>query len=159
MKINIKVDKDYEECLTGLIKQYGQRLAELNGFASAQMNYTEFIDNFVEKKTVADASIDGNANVGTKDACSLMLEMNKPHSKLLSFNKIFIEMKKKFGVERAKEWLTNEYVGFFYNHDAATTSFVPLCILNIISIASFTTRTSFAIYSFSCSVNSCPAQR
>ena len=73
MKINIKVDKDYEECLTGLIKQYGQRLAELNGFASAQMNYTEFIDNFVEKKTVADASIDGNANVGTKDACSLML--------------------------------------------------------------------------------------
>lgn len=127
MKINIKVDKDYEECLTGLIKQYGQRLAELNGFASAQMNYTEFIDNFVEKKTVADASIDGNANVGTKDACSLMLEMNKPHSKLLSFNKIFIEMKKKFGVERAKEWLTNEYVGFFYNHDAATTSFIPYC--------------------------------
>ena len=56
-----------------------------------------------------------------------MSEMNKPHSKLLSFNKIFIEMKKKFGIERAKEWLTNEYVGFFYNHDAATTSLVPYC--------------------------------
>lgn len=127
MQINIKVDKDFENCLEGLINKYGSRLAELNGFADKQLNYTEFIDNFVEKKTVADATIDGNANARTKDICSLMSEMNKPHSKLLSFNKIFIEMKKKFGLARAEEWLTNEYIGFFYNHDAATTSLVPYC--------------------------------
>lgn len=127
MQINIKVDKDFENCLEGLINKYGSRLAELNGFADKQLNYTEFIDNFVEKKTVADATIDGNANARTKDICSLMSEMNKPHSKLLSFNKIFIEMKKKFGLARAEEWLSNEYIGFFYNHDAATTSLVPYC--------------------------------
>ena len=62
MQINIKVDKDFENCLEGLINKYGSRLAELNGFADKQLNYTEFIDNFVEKKTVADATIDGNAN-------------------------------------------------------------------------------------------------
>jgi len=43
----------------------------LNGFSEKQLNYTDFIDNFVDKNTVADASIDGNANVGTKDITSL----------------------------------------------------------------------------------------
>ena len=59
------------------------------------MSYNSFIDNFVDKNTVADASIDGNANVGTKDVCSLMTEMSKPHLKLLSFNKIYYELTKK----------------------------------------------------------------
>ena len=62
----------------------------------------------VDKQTVADASIDGNANVGTKDICSLTAEMSKPHSKLLAFNKIFYELNKKYGLQTANEWLENE---------------------------------------------------
>ena len=90
--INIKLDKDFTYHLEYLISKYGVALARLNGFSDEQLNYTDFIDNFVDKQTVADASIDGNANVGTKDICSLSTEMNKPHSKLLAFNKIFYEL-------------------------------------------------------------------
>jgi hypothetical protein len=36
-------------------------------FADGQLSYTDFIDNFVDTETVADASVDGNANVGQKD--------------------------------------------------------------------------------------------
>ena len=86
-QINIKLDKDFRKQANKLIRKYGDKMAELNGFAGKQLGYTEFIDNFVDKQTVADASIDGNANVGTKDVCSLLSEMNKPHSKLLAFNK------------------------------------------------------------------------
>lgn len=125
--INIKLDKDFTNHLEYLISKYGIDLAKLNGFADEQLNYTDFIDNFIDKQTVADASIDGNANVGTKDICSLVTEMNKPHSKLLAFNKIFYEIKKKYGLKRAKQWLNAEYTGFYYLHDAASTTFVPYC--------------------------------
>ena len=125
--INIKLDKDFTNHLEYLISKYGVDLAKLNGFADEQLNYTDFIDNFIDKQTVADASIDGNANVGTKDICSLITEMNKPHSKLLAFNKLFYEIKKKYGLKRAKQWLNAEYTGFYYLHDAASTTFVPYC--------------------------------
>lgn len=125
--INIKLDKDFTYHLEYLISKYGVALARLNGFSDEQLNYTDFIDNFVDKQTVADASIDGNANVGTKDICSLSTEMNKPHSKLLAFNKIFYELKKKHGLKRAKQWLETEYLGGFYLHDAFSSSMVPYC--------------------------------
>ena len=125
--INIKLDKDFTYHLEYLISKYGVALARLNGFSDEQLNYTDFIDNFVDKQTVADASIDGNANVGTKDICSLSTEMNKPHSKLLAFNKIFYELKKKHGLMRAKQWLETEYLGGFYLHDAFSSSMVPYC--------------------------------
>ena len=34
-------------------------MAKLNGFADKQISYTDFIDNFVDKERIADASIDG----------------------------------------------------------------------------------------------------
>lgn len=126
-KINIKLDKDFVNHLSHLISKYGEDLAKLNGFADEQLSYTDFIDNFVDHSTVADASIDGNANVGTKDICSLSAEMSKPHSKLLAFNKIFYEMKKKHGLKRAKEWMNAEYLGYFYLHDASSSTYVPYC--------------------------------
>lgn len=125
--IDLKLDKDFTTQLDYLISKYGPDLAKLNGFANEQLNYTDFIDNFIDKQTVADASIDGNANVGTKDICSLTTEMHKPHSKLLAFNKIFYELKKSHGLDAAKNWLTAEYLGYFYLHDAASSTFVPYC--------------------------------
>ena len=97
MNINIKLDKDFESCFDRIRSQYGETLARLNGLSMEQLDYTDFIDNFIDKQTVADASIDGNANVGHKDIVSLINEMSKPHSKLLAFNKIFYEIRVRFG--------------------------------------------------------------
>ena len=60
---------------------------------------TKTIHNFIDKETVADASVDGNANVGHKDIVTLMNEMPKPHRKLLAFNKIYYELNKKYGLD------------------------------------------------------------
>ena len=109
MNIDIKLDKTFTEELTKLKAEYGEKFARLNGLADEQLNYTDFIDNFIDKSNVASASIDGNANVCTKDVTSLLNEMNKPHMKLLSLNKIFYEMCKKYGEARAKEWLRAEW--------------------------------------------------
>ena len=127
MEINIRLDKNFTTQYNKLLNEYGTEMARLNGFSDEQLSYTDFIDNFVDKQTVADASIDGNANVGTKDICSLTAEMSKPHSKLLAFNKIYHEINKKYGFKTANEWLANEWDGHFYLHDAASTTYVPYC--------------------------------
>ena len=108
-------------------EKYGEEMAAINGFSDSTLSYTDFIDNFVDKDTVADASVDGNANVGQKDIVTLMNEMPKPHQKLLSFNKIYHEMNKRYGFKRANEWFEAEWNGHLYMHDANTTSFVHYC--------------------------------
>lgn len=84
-------------------KKYGPEMAKLNGFADSQLDYTEFIDNFIDNQTVADASIDSNANANNKSMVTLINEMSKPHSKLLAFNKIYYELDKKYGRNTAEE--------------------------------------------------------
>lgn len=125
--IGIKLNKDFVKAYKELQDEFGDDLAKLNGFDYGQLSYTDFIDNFIDTDTVADASVDGNANVGQKDIVTLINEMPKPHQKLLAFNKIFFELEKKYGVETAKESLRNEWIGRSYLHDANTSSFVSYC--------------------------------
>ena len=127
MNINIRLSKNFTTQYNKMQEKYGEEMAAINGFSDGQLSYTDFIDGFVDKDTVADASIDGNANVGHKDIVTLMNEMPKPHQKLLAFNKIYHEMNKKYGFKRANEWLENEWNGHLYMHDANTTSFVHYC--------------------------------
>ena len=127
MKINIKLDPDFSYELTKLKAKYGEEFSKLNGLADEQLDYTDFIDNFIDTKIVADASVDANANVNQKSVVTLLSEMAKPHQKLLSFNKIFYELKKKYGLDIAKEWLNEEWTGKLYLHDAHHASFLHYC--------------------------------
>lgn len=127
MNVNIRLNKNFTTAYNKMQEKYGEEMAAINGFSDSTLSYTDFIDNFVDKDTVADASVDGNANVGQKDIVTLMNEMPKPHQKLLSFNKIYHEMNKRYGFKRANEWLEAEWNGHLYMHDANTTSFVHYC--------------------------------
>ena len=127
MNINIKLDRNFTSAFNKMMNKYGYEMARLNGFADDQLSYTDFIDNFVDKNTVADASIDGNANVGHKDILTLLNEMPKAHRKLLSFNKIYYELNKKYGFKTANEWLEKEWNKTLYMHDANSTSFIHYC--------------------------------
>ena len=95
--INIKTNKNFATALNKMIETYGEEFEKLNGFHETQMNYGDFIDNFT-RDNVADTTIDPNANASNKDVCSLNAEKGKSHDKLLAFNKIFIELQKKYGI-------------------------------------------------------------
>ena len=127
MYVNFKLDPQFTVRLQKLIVDHGEMMAKLNGFADDQMSYTDFIDNFIDKQNVADASIDANANVKNKDIRNLINEMSKPHAKLIAFNKLFYELKKEYGLEVAEKWLEGEYIGESYLHDASTSTFIPYC--------------------------------
>lgn len=127
MEINIKLNKNFTTQYNKLQAEYGTDIARINGFDDGQLSYTDFLDNFVAETTVADASIDGNSNVGHKDIVTLEKEMPKPHEKLIAFNKIYLEIQKKYGFQAANEWLKSEWIGELYMHDANTTSFKHYC--------------------------------
>lgn len=127
MDIKLKLYTPFVSCLNKMKDKYGENFEIMNGFHNSQLNFNDFIDNFVDSKNVADVSIDANANSSTHDIRTLMSDMMKPHTKLLAANKIFYEMTKKYGVAVAEKWLENEWNGAFYLHDFSTTTFIPYC--------------------------------
>ena len=126
MNIPIKMNKDFEKAMSVMQEKYGEDFEYLNGFHESQMNFSDFIDAFVDKN-VADVTIDANANASSKDIRSLLNEKGKSIDKMFAFNKIFHEIKKKYGLKTAKEWFEAEYSGAFYMHDAPTASYLPYC--------------------------------
>lgn len=127
MDIKLKLNKNFVACLNKLEEKYGENFERINGFHNVNLNFTDFIDNFVDSKNVADVTIDSNANSSTKDINTLKSDMMKPHLKLLAFNKIFYEITKKYGLPTAEEWLENEWNGAFYLHNAPTSTYLPYC--------------------------------
>ena len=127
MDINIQLLKNFTTQYNKLQAEFGTDIAHINGFDDDQLSYTDFIDNFIDKDTVADSSIDGNSNVGHKDIVTLEREMSKPHAKLLAFNKIYREINKKFGFRAANTWLRKEWIGELYMHDAPSSTFRSYC--------------------------------
>ena len=126
MDIELKFNKDFERALNTLREKYGEDFEILNGIHNSQMNFSDFIDAFVDKN-VADVTIDANANASSKDIASFRNEKGKSIDKMIAANKIFYEIKKKFGLKTAKEWLETEYTGGFYLHDFPSTTYVPYC--------------------------------
>ena len=130
MDIQLKLSKDFERYLEELKDKYGEDFEYLNGLHPNQLDFSEFIDNFVDKDTVADVSIDPNANANHKDIRSFMTEKGKSEDKLFGLNKIFMEIKKMWGLRTAKQWLEQEFSRGFYLNDSATASYFPYCWAN-----------------------------
>lgn len=126
MDISLKFNKDFERTLETLREKYGEDFEILNGIHNSQVNFSDFIDAFVDKN-VADVTIDSNANASNKDIASFRSEKGKSIDKIIAANKIFYEIKKKYGLKTAKEWLETEYIGGFYLHDFPSATFVPYC--------------------------------
>jgi ribonucleoside-triphosphate reductase len=126
MDVEFKFNKDFERALNALREKYGEDFEILNGIHNSQMNFSDFIDAFVDKN-VADVTIDANANASSKDIASFRTEKGKSIDKVIAANKIFYEIKKKYGLKTAKEWLETEYTGGFYLHDFPSTTYVPYC--------------------------------
>ena len=130
MEITLKLTKDFERCLEDLKKEFGEDFEYINGLHPSQLDFSEFLDNFVSQDTMADATIDPNANANHKDIRSFMTEKGKAEDKLFGLNKIFLEIKKKWGLKAARQWLREEFSKGFYLNDAASASYFPYCWAN-----------------------------
>lgn len=130
MEINLGLSRDFERFLEDLKREYGEEFEYINGLHPSQLDFSEFIDNFVDKDTLADASIDPNANANHKDIRSFMTEKAKSEDKLFALNKIFDTIKKQWGLRTAKQWFRQEFSKGFYLNDSTTASYFPYCWAN-----------------------------
>lgn len=130
MNIELNLNTDFERCLNDLRIKYGEDFEYLNGLHPSQLDYSEFLNKFVQQDTLADATIDPNANASHKDIRSFVTEKGKAEDKLFGLNKIFVEIKKKWGLRTAKAWLEQEFSKGLYLNDSATASYVPYCWAN-----------------------------
>jgi len=130
MDISLNLNKDFERTLNELRAEYGEDFEYINGVHPSQLDYSEFLNNFVKNNTLADTTVDPNANASHRDIRSFITEKGKASDKLFGLNKIFIEMKKKWGLKTAKKWLREEYSKGFYLNDSTTASFFPYCWAN-----------------------------
>lgn len=133
MDIKIGLSRDFERCLEDLKKKYGEDFEYINGVHPSQLDSSEFINNFVDDGVLADKSIDPNANVQHKDIRSFLSEKDKSINKIFGLNKIFYEIKKKWGLKTAKAWLEQEFSKGFYLNDSTTSSFFAYCWANDLS--------------------------
>ena len=133
MDISLRLTTDFERCLEDLKKKYGEDFEYINGVHSSQLDFSEFLDKFVNQSTMADATIDPNANANHRDIRSFMTEKGKSEDKLFGLNKIFLEIKKKWGLRTAKAWLEQEFSKGFYLNDSSSASYFPYCWANDLS--------------------------
>lgn len=102
MNIELDLNSDFERTLDSLRVKYGSDFEYINGVHPSQLDYTDFLQHFIDTETLADTSVDPNANARNKDVRSFITEKGKASDKLFGLNKIFLEIKKKWGLKTAK---------------------------------------------------------
>ena len=125
--IKLSLDNQFEEKMKELKSKYGEEMMMVEGMSDSQFDTTQFFVNFMQNSTVADASIDDNANVTGRTINTMINESQKPFLKLLSRNKIYIEMKEEFGKKVADDFLEKVVNGRLYEHDSHLSSYLPYC--------------------------------
>lgn len=127
MELDFNLNKDFERTFAKMKDEYGDDFLDLNGLNDDKLSPTDFLDSFVRSYNVADSSIDSNANIQQKDIVTLRTENSKPQEKLVSYFKIFLEYKQKYGLRRAKKWFEFEWNKSLYMHDPNTANLIPYC--------------------------------
>ena len=62
MNIELNLQENFVAALSQLREQYGEEFERTNGFHNSNLNFTSFIDSFIDSQNVADVTIDTNAN-------------------------------------------------------------------------------------------------
>lgn len=126
-RVDLKLDKDFVRSFKKLARKYGKDFVAINGFSMNNFDMSGFINNFIDSENTANATIDANANVQTKDIVNLVNEIPKPYLKLLGYNKLYYEMRKKYGKRKADEMLEKEWRGDMFIHNSSDISLRPYC--------------------------------
>lgn len=127
MEVHVTLDTDFERQLERLKTEYGDAFFEIEGMDVKQLDTTQFFANYIGCSNTADASIDDNANVSSRNVAIMKNEALKPYFKLNSRSKIYHEIKEQFGKKDADKWLDLVINGALYEHDSMSSSFAPYC--------------------------------
>ena len=119
--------KDFKEFMLHMLDQYGIEIFNLNGIGE-QLDINQAIKKMANANSVANGSIDSNANAGVTTAVTIMHEVTKPHALIQSYYRIWKWLKKNRSIEVANEFVEAQISGKFYVNDMHYISYPsPYC--------------------------------
>jgi len=129
MNINLNYDQGFNDLWFHLQEKYPKELFDLDGVGK-QLDMAQFSKTFFSRKTdttVADISVDANANVSDNSVVSYDAELMKPFERLNSYYMLWKNSKKYYGSEFADKAVECQLIGDYYINDFHHFFLKPYC--------------------------------
>jgi len=115
--IKVGYDSDFDTVMMYLWSKYGKELFDIDGIGK-QLDQNLFAKEFFKNKTTtADASVDSNSNVATKDVIAYNYEASKPFQRYNSYFLLWQELRDLYDLQTANQILEDQLVGRIYIND------------------------------------------
>lgn len=119
--------KEFTLLMIEMLNKYGIQIFNLNGIGE-QLDINTAIKKMANANSVANGSIDSNANAGVTTAVTIMHEIAKPHALIQSYYRLWKWLKKNRTLEIANEFVEAQITGKFYVNDMHYISYpAPYC--------------------------------
>lgn len=127
MKVEITYEKSFENLINDLKNKYPEELFDMDGIGK-QLDLSVFSkDFFSNKTTVADVSVDANANVDDMSVIAYEKELPKPFFRLNSYYLLWKYAKKLYGIDFANKIVEDQLTGNIYINDFHGFGTMPYC--------------------------------
>ena len=118
---------EFKEIMLIMLDKYGSSIFTLSGIGE-QLDINKAIKKMANANSVANGSIDANANAGVTTAVTIMHEITKPHALIQSYYRLWKWLKKNRSLEMANEFIEAQITGKFYVNDMHYISYpAPYC--------------------------------
>lgn len=118
---------DFKNIMLDMLSKYGVKIFTLSGIGE-QLDINKAIKKMANANSVANGSIDANANAGVTTAVTIMHEITKPHALIQSYYRLWKWLKKNRSLEMANEFIEAQITGKFYVNDMHYISYpAPYC--------------------------------
>lgn len=127
--VKYSYDSDFVNCMLKLEDQYPEEVFSIQGIASKSLDVVEFSRNFFKKsadQSVAEHSVDGNANVNDKSIHTYVCETPKAIWKLNSLFLLWKWVHRLYGKDSADKCLEKVITGELFVNDM-TGFHMPYC--------------------------------
>ena len=118
---------EYREFMDSMLDKYGVEMFNISGIGE-QLDMNKAIKHMASANSVANGSIDANANAGYTTAITIMHEIAKPAALMQSYYRLWKWLKKNRGLEVANKFVEAQLTGAFYVNDMHYISYpMPYC--------------------------------
>lgn len=119
--------EEFRAVMCGMLDKFGEEIFNLSGIGE-QLDINQAMKKMANASSVANGSIDSNANAGGTTAVTIASEFAKPHALIQSYYRLWKWLKKNRGLGIANEFVEAQLSGKIYVNDMHYISYpAPYC--------------------------------
>lgn len=119
--------EEFRAVMCEMLDKFGEEIFNLSGIGE-QLDINQAMKKMANASSVANGSIDSNANAGGTTAVTIASEFAKPHALIQSYYRLWKWLKKNRGLDIANEFVEAQLSGKIYVNDMHYISYpAPYC--------------------------------